>query len=61
MAKRSSSSISLATVLRQVIAPQTAQQIGNALRGVVSDRGTAAGAAVAGFTICGKTGTAAES
>ncbi|CAN5555953.1 penicillin-binding protein [soil metagenome] len=46
------------TVLRQVISPETAQQIGTALRGVVSDRGTAAGAAVAGFTISGKTGTA---
>ena len=37
---------------------QTAQQVGNALRGVVSDRGTAAAAAVPGFTIAGKTGTA---
>ncbi len=46
------------TVLRQVISPETAQQIGNALRGVVSDRGTAAGAAVPGYTIAGKTGTA---
>ena len=46
------------TVLRQVISPQTAEQIGTALRGVVSDRGTAAAAAVPGFTICGKTGTA---
>ena len=45
-------------VLRQVITPETAAQIGNALRGVVSDRGTAAAAAVPGFTICGKTGTA---
>ncbi|MDB6147344.1 MAG: spoVD 1, partial [Spartobacteria bacterium] len=45
-------------VLRQVVSPQTAQQIGNALRGVVSDRGTAAAAAVPGFTIAGKTGTA---
>ena len=44
--------------LRQVISPQTARQIGNALRGVVSDRGTAAAAAVPGFTIAGKTGTA---
>jgi cell division protein FtsI (penicillin-binding protein 3) len=44
--------------LRQVVSPQTAQQIGNALRGVVSDRGTAAAAAVPGFTIAGKTGTA---
>ena len=46
------------TVLRQVISPETAAQVGNALRGVVSDRGTAAGAAVPGFTIAGKTGTA---
>ena len=44
--------------LRQVISPQTANQIGTALRGVVSDRGTAAAAAVPGFTIAGKTGTA---
>jgi cell division protein FtsI (penicillin-binding protein 3)/stage V sporulation protein D (sporulation-specific penicillin-binding protein) len=46
------------TVLRQVVSPQTARQIGNALRGVVSDRGTAAAAAVPGFVIAGKTGTA---
>src|SRR5213083_2205066 len=45
-------------VVRQVISPQTARQIGDALRGVVSDRGTAAAAAVPGFTIAGKTGTA---
>jgi cell division protein FtsI (penicillin-binding protein 3) len=45
-------------VLRQVISPQTANQISTALRGVVSDRGTAAAAAVPGFTIAGKTGTA---
>src|SRR6266404_1158003 len=45
-------------VLRQVISPQTARQIGSALRGVVSDRGTAAAAAIPGFTIAGKTGTA---
>lgn len=44
--------------LRQVVSPQVARQIGNALRGVVSDRGTAAAAAVPGFTIAGKTGTA---
>src|SRR2546429_410129 len=44
--------------LRQVISPQTANQIGSALRGVVSDRGTAAAAAVPGFAIAGKTGTA---
>jgi cell division protein FtsI/penicillin-binding protein 2 len=46
------------TVARQVISPETAAQIGNALRGVVSDRGTAAAAAVPGFAISGKTGTA---
>src|SRR2546423_9831975 len=46
------------TILRQVISPETAAQVGNALRGVVSDRGTAAAAAVPGFTISGKTGTA---
>ena len=46
------------TVLRQVISPETARMIGDALRGVVSDRGTAAAAAVPGFIIAGKTGTA---
>jgi len=45
-------------VLRQVISPETARDIGNALQGVVSDSGTAAAAAVPGFTIAGKTGTA---
>jgi cell division protein FtsI/penicillin-binding protein 2 len=45
-------------VLRQVISPETARDIGDALRGVVSDRGTAAAAAVPGFSIAGKTGTA---
>src|SRR5207302_10867942 len=45
-------------VLRQVISPQTASEIGRALRVVVSDRGTAAAAAVPGFIIAGKTGTA---
>src|SRR6266850_6630699 len=45
-------------ILRQVISPETAREIGDALRGVVSDRGTAAAAAVPGFTIAGKTGTA---
>src|SRR6266699_490011 len=47
-----------AMMLRQVISPETAREIGEALRGVVSDRGTAAAAAVPGFTIAGKTGTA---
>ena len=46
------------TLVRQVISPETAAQITLALRGVVSQRGTAAEAAVPGFTISGKTGTA---
>ncbi|PYJ69205.1 MAG: hypothetical protein DME76_09800 [Verrucomicrobia bacterium] len=37
---------------------ETAREIADALRGVVSDQGTAAAAAVPGFTIAGKTGTA---
>jgi len=45
-------------VLRQVISRETAREIADALRGVVSDQGTAAAAAVPGFTIAGKTGTA---
>ena len=45
-------------VLRRVVSPEIATEIGNALRGVVSDAGTAAAAAVPGFTIAGKTGTA---
>ncbi len=45
-------------VVRQVVSPQTASQIALALRGVVSKRGTAAEAAVPGFNISGKTGTA---
>ncbi len=44
--------------LRQVISPETAREIGTALRGVVSDRGTAKAAEVPGFVIAGKTGTA---
>ena len=46
------------TPLRRVISEETAKEVGDALRGVVSDRGTAAGAAVYGFTVAGKTGTA---
>ncbi len=45
-------------VQRQVISAETAKRIGEALRGVVSDRGTAAAAAVPGFVVAGKTGTA---
>ncbi len=46
------------TVVRQVISPETASQIALALRGVATKRGTAAEAAVPGFSISGKTGTA---
>src|SRR5213595_807027 len=46
------------SLVRQVISEETAKQIGRALRGVVSDRGTDAAAAVHGFIIAGKTGTA---
>jgi cell division protein FtsI/penicillin-binding protein 2 len=41
-----------------VISEETSAQIALALRGVVSKRGTAAEAAVPGYTISGKTGTA---
>ncbi|HEY5035651.1 MAG TPA: penicillin-binding protein 2 [Chthoniobacterales bacterium] len=46
------------TVVRQVISKEAAEEVTLALRGVVSARGTAAEAAVPGFTISGKTGTA---
>ena len=46
------------TVVRQVISPETASEMALALRGVVSKRGTAVEAAVPGFIISGKTGTA---
>lgn len=45
-------------VVRQVISKEAADEVTLALRGVVSERGTAAEAAVPGFTISGKTGTA---
>ncbi|MBA3652558.1 MAG: penicillin-binding protein 2 [Chthoniobacterales bacterium] len=45
-------------VVRQVISREAAEQVALALRGVVSARGTAVEAAVPGFTISGKTGTA---
>jgi cell division protein FtsI (penicillin-binding protein 3)/stage V sporulation protein D (sporulation-specific penicillin-binding protein) len=46
------------TIVRQVVSPETASQIALALRGVATKRGTAAEAAVPGFIIAGKTGTA---
>jgi cell division protein FtsI/penicillin-binding protein 2 len=45
-------------VVRRVLSEETAAKLALALRGVVSDRGTAVEAAVPGFTISGKTGTA---
>lgn len=44
--------------LRTVISHEAASQVRDALKDVVSDRGTAAAAKVAGFTVAGKTGTA---
>ncbi|HEX4083760.1 MAG TPA: penicillin-binding protein 2, partial [Chthoniobacteraceae bacterium] len=44
--------------IRQVIAPSTAREVVDALKGVVSARGTAALAQVPGFVCAGKTGTA---
>jgi cell division protein FtsI (penicillin-binding protein 3)/stage V sporulation protein D (sporulation-specific penicillin-binding protein) len=46
------------TIVRQVVSAEVASQIAYALRGVVSKRGTAAEAAVPGYVISGKTGTA---
>lgn len=45
-------------VIRDVIPPETAQYVSDALTEVVSERGTAQLAKVAGFTVAGKTGTA---
>lgn len=45
-------------MIRQVVAPSTARMMTQALQDVVSDQGTAAAAAVPGFTVAGKTGTA---
>ncbi len=44
--------------IRQVITPATAKAVTNALKDVVSARGTAALAQVLGFPVAGKTGTA---
>ncbi len=45
-------------VVREVIPPETARFVSDALTEVVSERGTAALARVSGFTVAGKTGTA---
>jgi cell division protein FtsI/penicillin-binding protein 2 len=46
------------TVIREVVNPETAQIVRNALADVVSAKGTAVLASVPGFTVGGKTGTA---
>jgi cell division protein FtsI/penicillin-binding protein 2 len=45
-------------IVRDVIPPQTARFVSDALTQVVSERGTAALARVSGFAVAGKTGTA---
>ena len=44
--------------IRQTISPEVAKLVTTALKDVVSERGTAVGAKVPGFTVAGKTGTA---
>ncbi|MGA0110913.1 MAG: peptidoglycan D,D-transpeptidase FtsI family protein [Chthoniobacterales bacterium] len=46
------------TVVRRVIDPGTAAEVGAALQEVVSAKGTAPLAAIRGYEVCGKTGTA---
>ena len=48
----------LPKVVCQVVRPEVAKEVTEALRGVVSDEGTAAEAQVPGFEVAGKTGTA---
>ncbi len=45
-------------VVRRVLAPDTARKVKRILSGVVSERGTAPRAAIAGYQAAGKTGTA---
>ena len=42
----------------QIISPQTAASVRDMLRGVLADGGTASGAAIPGYDLAGKTGTA---
>ncbi|MDD3519379.1 MAG: penicillin-binding transpeptidase domain-containing protein [Chromatiales bacterium] len=49
------------TAPRRVINPEVARQVRHLLEGTVSDQGTGARAAVAGYRIAGKTGTARKS
>ncbi|MFH1066410.1 MAG: penicillin-binding protein 2 [bacterium] len=48
----------LPKVLGQVVKPEVAMEMKQAMEGVVSDEGTAERASVRGFTVAGKTGTA---
>jgi cell division protein FtsI/penicillin-binding protein 2 len=43
---------------RRVISPTTASELRGMLRGVLADGGTASGAAIDGYDLAGKTGTA---
>jgi len=43
---------------RRVISPRTASELRHMLRGVLADGGTASGAAIPGYDLAGKTGTA---
>lgn len=46
------------TVVRRVVSEETAGEVASALREVVSEKGTAPLAAIPGYDVCGKTGTA---
>jgi cell division protein FtsI (penicillin-binding protein 3) len=45
---------------QRIISPSTASELRNMLRGVFADGGTASGAAIPGYDLAGKTGTANE-
>ena len=46
------------TVVRRVVSEETAAEVASALQEVVSEKGTAPLAAIPGYNVCGKTGTA---
>jgi cell division protein FtsI (penicillin-binding protein 3)/stage V sporulation protein D (sporulation-specific penicillin-binding protein) len=46
------------TMVRRVVSEETADEVASALREVVSEKGTAPLAAIPGYDVCGKTGTA---
>ena len=45
---------------RRILAPRVARQLGGMLQGVVAENGTGQEAAIAGYRVAGKTGTAAK-